>query len=376
MQQLIVLEDLKLEDVFSRGGSETLLKAIEEKATAFNPDTSTQAGRDKIKKMAADVGRCKKIIDDAGKGHKDQYLKMIQPIDSERRTIRESLAKLQSEVRKPLTDYEQEKERKKEEERKEKERIEAEKKAEIEAAELKKREEDEAERKKKQDEIDAENDRIKKEQEENQRKLDEQQAKIDAQNQKIEDDKRKVEEEKAQAKKDEQERIVEIVILKVEKNLHSFRIENDIRPEFFTDDLKIAPLLIVDNYDNQRKDLTDDCHEEILSIIQDEFSEQQRFDAEIKIINEAKEKKEKEDKEAEQKRLEEEEKENEERIIEERSERHIVKIENEIHDDLMRIDKLVIESGVIAFRSERYGIRGIKKGQIVRHLTINYESES
>jgi vacuolar-type H+-ATPase subunit I/STV1 len=154
MQQLIVLEDLKLEDVFSRGGSETLLKAIEEKATAFNPDTTTQAGRDKIKKMAADVGRCKKIIDDAGKGHKDQYLKLIQPIDSERKVIRDTLDKLKVEVRKPLTEYEEKKEREKEEKRKAQE-----------AAELKKREEEEAEAKRKQDEIDAENARIREEQE-------------------------------------------------------------------------------------------------------------------------------------------------------------------------------------------------------------------
>lgn len=109
--QLIKVSSLVPEDVFKTGGSLIIIDAIKKEVSKHTPDVSTLKGRKEIASLAHKVAQSKTLLDDLGKAVKEKYKLIIDPIDKERKTIRDELDALKTEVRKPLTDWEDEQER-------------------------------------------------------------------------------------------------------------------------------------------------------------------------------------------------------------------------------------------------------------------------
>ncbi|MEN6384608.1 MAG: hypothetical protein ABFD79_05365, partial [Phycisphaerales bacterium] len=111
-KELIVLDEIKPADVFSKGGGSKIVALIKERAESIVIDVTTVQGREDIRSLAYKIARSKTIIDDLGKGVKEEWMEKCKAIDAERKIIREDLESLQEAIRKPLTDFEnKEKER-------------------------------------------------------------------------------------------------------------------------------------------------------------------------------------------------------------------------------------------------------------------------
>ena len=80
--------------------------AMKREADALDADVSTERGRKAIASMAYKVARTKTAIDEAGKKLNEEARAKINAVDESRRTIRDQLDALKTEVRKPLTDWE------------------------------------------------------------------------------------------------------------------------------------------------------------------------------------------------------------------------------------------------------------------------------
>jgi hypothetical protein len=96
-------------EIFEDGGTLPLVDQIKARIKEFVPDTSTGKGRTAIRKFATLVGASGSFIDDMGKELKAEHLAIINPIDKERKTWRETIKKLKAEAREPLTIWETEK---------------------------------------------------------------------------------------------------------------------------------------------------------------------------------------------------------------------------------------------------------------------------
>ncbi len=105
-------------DVFKAGGTESIIKAIEIEVEKHVPDISDSKGRKAIASLASKVSKSKTFLDSMGKKLKAEYKIIIDPIDAERKTMRESLDTLRDKARKPLTEWETKQEELQEAERK------------------------------------------------------------------------------------------------------------------------------------------------------------------------------------------------------------------------------------------------------------------
>jgi hypothetical protein len=105
-KELIVIEELKPEIVFSKGGALSIIEGIKQRAFSVVLDVTTKSGRDDIRSLAHKIAQSKTALDDLGKVVKEEWQSKINIIDSERKTIRDSLDALKEEIRKPLTDFE------------------------------------------------------------------------------------------------------------------------------------------------------------------------------------------------------------------------------------------------------------------------------
>ena len=105
---LIVLENIVPENIFKEGGCRPILEAIVREVGKHIPDVSTAKGRKEIASLAHKVAQSKTFLDNMGKDVKEKYKAIIDPIDKERKTIRDELDALKEKVRMPLTAYEEE----------------------------------------------------------------------------------------------------------------------------------------------------------------------------------------------------------------------------------------------------------------------------
>lgn len=117
MTELIKVEGLKPNDVFSEGGTSAIIEEIRKRVEEHKPDISTAKGRKEIASLAAKVSKSKTFLDGMGKTLKEEHQKIIKPIDAERKKMRDALDLLRDQARKPLTDYEEEQKRIEEEEK-------------------------------------------------------------------------------------------------------------------------------------------------------------------------------------------------------------------------------------------------------------------
>lgn len=191
-------------------GVDRIISEIENQVSSFVPDLSTPSGRKEIASVAYKVAQSKTYLVSLGKGLTKEWKEKAKKVDEQIRYITEKLDSLKDKVRQPLTEWEEEQERIKKEEA---ERIElekqyqldwdsaiadnmlfdAQKKAKEDAEKLAK---ERAEFEKLKAELQAEKDRIAKEEE-----------KKKAEIERIEREKRIAEEAKKQAEKDAAERI-------------------------------------------------------------------------------------------------------------------------------------------------------------------------
>jgi hypothetical protein len=100
------VETLSPSTIFSQGGIQPILDAIEKEISAEVPDTSTDKGRKAIASNAAKVSKSKTLLDKMGKELTDKLNLAIKPINAERRLARETLDLLRDRTREPLTQYE------------------------------------------------------------------------------------------------------------------------------------------------------------------------------------------------------------------------------------------------------------------------------
>ena len=94
---IVLLDEQKFDIFYDR---------IKEETDKLVPDVSTQNGRDKIRAMAAKVTRTKTVIDNARKALTEDWRRQTNTVNAAGKVIRERLAALADDVRKPLTDWE------------------------------------------------------------------------------------------------------------------------------------------------------------------------------------------------------------------------------------------------------------------------------
>jgi chaperonin cofactor prefoldin len=111
-KELIVLDEIKVADVFAKGGASKIVSLIKERAESIVIDVTTAQGREDIRSLAYKIARSKTTIDNLGKGVKEEWEAKCKAIDAERKIIRDDLEALQESISKPLTDFDnKEKER-------------------------------------------------------------------------------------------------------------------------------------------------------------------------------------------------------------------------------------------------------------------------
>lgn len=88
------------------GKREQLYDHIQREVDAFEPDLTTNKGRDAIKSLAFKITRTKTAIDAAGKRLNEDARAKINVVDAARRDARDKLDALAKSVRQPLTDWE------------------------------------------------------------------------------------------------------------------------------------------------------------------------------------------------------------------------------------------------------------------------------
>jgi colicin import membrane protein len=100
------VESLVPSTIFSQGGIQPILDAIEKEVSQEVPDTSTDKGRKAIASNAAKVSKSKTLLDKMGKELTDKLNLAIKPINAERKLARDTLDALRDKTRQPLNQYE------------------------------------------------------------------------------------------------------------------------------------------------------------------------------------------------------------------------------------------------------------------------------
>jgi colicin import membrane protein len=100
------VETLVPSTIFSQGGIQPILDAIEKEVSQEVPDTSTDKGRKAIASNAAKVSKSKTLLDKMGKELTDKLNLAIKPINAERKLARDTLDALRDRTREPLNKYE------------------------------------------------------------------------------------------------------------------------------------------------------------------------------------------------------------------------------------------------------------------------------
>ena len=80
---------------------------IKAEIAASEPDVSTDAGRKKIKSLAYKITRSKTAIDEAGKSLTEEWRKLTNQVNAQRKRVREDLEALAAEARQPVTEWEE-----------------------------------------------------------------------------------------------------------------------------------------------------------------------------------------------------------------------------------------------------------------------------
>jgi len=106
--QLVVIEKKNVMQIFaSEGGLDPVVDAIIKEVRSHKPDTETQKGRDAVRTLANKVAKSKVYLDDLGKDLVSDWKSKSKVVDNSRKKMRDALAELKVEARKPLIDWEE-----------------------------------------------------------------------------------------------------------------------------------------------------------------------------------------------------------------------------------------------------------------------------
>lgn len=106
MTDLIILENITAENLFSEKGKDWVVSTIKEKIKGIDLDVSTPKGRKEIASLAHKVAQSKTAIDKKRLDVVAEWKEKAKKIDAGGKLIRDALDELKAEVRKPLTDFE------------------------------------------------------------------------------------------------------------------------------------------------------------------------------------------------------------------------------------------------------------------------------
>ena len=106
MNELVVVDDKKVMELFSSDGLEPIVLAVKEKVKDFVPDLTTDKGRKEIASLARKVAKTKVYLDERGKELVSEWKMKSKVVDKERSRVRIALDGIRDEVRKPLSDWE------------------------------------------------------------------------------------------------------------------------------------------------------------------------------------------------------------------------------------------------------------------------------
>lgn len=111
MNELIVIENKDVLEIFTNDGIDPILNKIKEEVRKFVPDMTTKKGRDEIASMAHKVAKSKTLLDGKGKTLTEEWRANTKKVNDARNKIKKELDDLRDEVRRPLTEW-QEKDKK------------------------------------------------------------------------------------------------------------------------------------------------------------------------------------------------------------------------------------------------------------------------
>lgn len=103
---LLVIEQDQLQEVFKAGGTEPLLDKLRKEGEAFKSDISTPKGRSELKSFAFKFTKAKTEIVRLGKDLVDGARKTIKETDAECKRFSTAVDEIRGKARQPLTDWE------------------------------------------------------------------------------------------------------------------------------------------------------------------------------------------------------------------------------------------------------------------------------
>lgn len=106
-QALISAEQIDAKHVFGEGRTDKVLAFIRDQIPDVVVDVQTTAGRAELRSLAYKIRRSKTVLDDVGKQFAADLKATVKAIDTNRKTLRDSLDTLHDEIRRPLTEYEE-----------------------------------------------------------------------------------------------------------------------------------------------------------------------------------------------------------------------------------------------------------------------------
>lgn len=107
--ELVALDNLNAIEVFTaEGGIEPLIASATEVVESFEHDMSTGVARKRTASLARKVGTLKRKLDDEGKNLTTNMRAKVKLVDGNRKALRDALAELKVEARKPLDEWEAE----------------------------------------------------------------------------------------------------------------------------------------------------------------------------------------------------------------------------------------------------------------------------
>lgn len=105
-KELLVVENINVAEVFSKGGMVKLLEGIEKQVVDIVPILDTVKGRKEVASLARMVSSSKVLIDSVGKDLVSEWKEKSKIVDGERKVSKEFLDNLRDKIRKPLTEWE------------------------------------------------------------------------------------------------------------------------------------------------------------------------------------------------------------------------------------------------------------------------------
>lgn len=93
-------------DIFVNGGVDPLIEELKKKVDNFEADVTTEKGRKAYKSFARKIGSAKLRLDEAGVELNKEYYDKIKKVNEERKRIASLMQPLQEEARRPVTEWE------------------------------------------------------------------------------------------------------------------------------------------------------------------------------------------------------------------------------------------------------------------------------